>query len=230
MRRQFGTLIGIGLIAPLAVATMPVAAFAASPTRAVGATSSAKAPFSKFKVDLRWTKATKRGGKLTYAIRATNLGPHTADYFWIGGYVPNGVVPTLYWEAAKGTTCTWEGRLFWCFTPNVLAKGQSEWLNFRVTMKKGTKGTAVAKLGVVAFDVPQGAHTLSKEEIKDLNLKGHYYLKTAKSTIITPPPPRRPGKKRPPAPPPPPPQPPKPKWNPPPIKSGTPERNEKKDT
>ncbi|GAA5074662.1 hypothetical protein HNP84_007421 [Thermocatellispora tengchongensis] len=235
MRRQLGTLIGIGLVAPLAFAppaaaktadasvTAPNAAPNAAPKTApktAGATLDD--PYSKFQVSLSYTKRTKRGGKITYSIRAKNLGPHYADYYWIGGQVPKGVKPTLYWDGPKGTKCSWEGQWFWCWGPYVLYKGQTDWLKFQVTLKKNTKGTAVAKLGILAYDVPTGATGLSEEELDRIGgVQGWRFLKTAKTAIVWPKPPRRDTGYTPS------PLPPQPDWTPP--KKNV-ERNEKKDT
>lgn len=190
MRKPLATLLGVGLIAPLApiaLAGPAVAAVQTTTTTAATASTIAKKPYSNFKITITYDKRTKRGGKILYKVRAKNLGPYEADYYWIGGQVPKGVVPKLRWGASKGTTCTWEGRWFWCWGKYVLDKGKTDWLNFQVTLKKGTKGTAVAKLGVIAYDVPTGAENIDKEELARIGLDGWSWLKTAKTKIVTPP-------------------------------------------
>jgi hypothetical protein len=189
MRRSVSMLLGSALIATPLVALSTAAEAAtvsiAAPAPAIRVLRPDD-PYSKFKVSVKWTRATKRGGKITYKVRAKNLGPWDADYFWIGGQVPKGVVPTLHWGAAKGTKCTWEGRWFWCWGKYVLDKGDTEWLDFQVTLKKGTRGVAAAKLGVVAYDMPQGAGNIDEGELDRLGIPGWKWLKTAKTKIITP--------------------------------------------
>lgn len=220
MRKSVGLLLASGLIAtPLAVSGQATAATTTATAGTTGAATSAQAkPYSSFKISLKHTKRTKRGGKITYYLKAKNLGPHYADYYWIGGEVPKGVVPTLRWGAAKGTKCTWEGRWFWCWGKYRLEKGATDWLNFQVTLKKGTKGIAKARLGIIAYDVPLGAENIDKEELERIGIKGYTWLKTAKTTIVTPP--RRPTKT----------------WTPPPVvqeynpPASHEESNKKKDT
>lgn len=216
MRRPLATLLGVTLTAALAPAAV---ATAATPVAAPSAVTKATAkPYANFKISVSYDKRTKRSGKIIYKIRAKNLGPYSADYFWIGGQVPKGVKPRLRWGADKGTECTWEGRWFWCWTPNVLEKGESEWLNFQVTLKSGTKGTAVAKLGIIAYDVPQGAENIDKEELQRIGIDGWTWLKTVKTKIVWPPKKRGGG------------------WTPPPVQTWNPptstheEDNKKKDT
>ncbi|WP_327088179.1 hypothetical protein OIE66_38615 [Nonomuraea sp. NBC_01738] len=192
MRRSLTMLLGTSMIAaaPIVALTTPASATTATTASAAADAAVTRAvgkPYSKFKISVTYNKRTKRGGKITYRLRAKNLGPYYADYFWIGGEVPKGVVPTLRWGAAKGTKCTWEGRWFWCWGKYRLEKGDTEWLNFQVTLKKGTKGLAKARLGVIAYDVPQGAENIDKEELKRIGIDGWQWLKSAKTTIVSPP-------------------------------------------
>lgn len=197
MRRSFSLLVAGGLAA--GALTAPGQAAAATTTTTVAPTSTttaatAQAPYSSFKISVKYTNRTKRGGKITYNVRAKNLGPHYADYYWMGGEVPKGVVPTLRWGGPKGTKCTWEDRWFWCWGPLRLEKGKTDWLNFQVTLKKGTRGTATARLGVMSFDVDQGMENMSEAELKRLGIKGYTWLKKVKTTIVSPPRPGRPGR------------------------------------
>ncbi|MET9338623.1 hypothetical protein [Nonomuraea sp. NPDC003804] len=229
MRRAIGMFIGLGLVAPLtplavaapaAAAVTPPAGLAAAATTA----TAAKDPFSKFSVKVTYNKATKRGGKITYLIKAKNLGPYDADYFGIGGFVPKGVVPTLKWGGPKGTSCVWQDQVFLCVPKYQVPVGGTTWLNFQLTLKKTTKGTAAARLGVVAYDLPTGAENLDEEELARMGLKGHLFMKSTTTKIVWPQKKRRTGTGTYTPPPPPPP----PKWNPPsPTRV---ERNEKKDT
>ncbi|MEQ4720857.1 hypothetical protein [Nonomuraea sp. B19D2] len=216
MRRSVSLFLAGGLAAaPLAV---PAQASAATTTAPTAAAVTQSKPFSKFKISVKHTTRTKRGGKITYYVRAKNLGPYYADYYWMGGKLPKGVRPTLRWGGPKGTKCTWEGQWFWCWGPLRLEKGKTDWLNFQLTLKKGTRGTVAAKVGVMSFDVDQGMENIDEEELKRLGIKGYLWLKTVKTQIVTPP--RRPGRT----------------WTPPPpVKTYNPpasheETNKKKDT
>ncbi|MFI7132957.1 hypothetical protein ACIBQ1_45290 [Nonomuraea sp. NPDC050153] len=219
MRRSLTLLLtGSLAAAPLAVPAPASAATTSATTVPAAATVARVKPFSSFKISAKGTDRTKRGGKITYSIRAKNLGPYYADYYWMGGEVPKGVVPRLRWGGPKGTKCTWEGRWFWCWGPLRLEKGKTDWLNFQLTLKKGTKGTATARLGVMSFDVDQGMENIDEEELKRLGIKGYYWLKKVNTKIVSPP--RRPGRS----------------WSPPPpVKTYNPpasheESNKKKDT
>lgn len=225
MRRAVGMFLGLGLVAPLApLAAAAPAAAAVAPLAGPVMAAAKKDPFSKFSVSVSYNKATKRGGKITYYIKAKNLGPYDADYFGIGGFVPKGVVPTLKWGGPKGTQCVWEGQVFLCMPRYQVPVGGTTWLNFQLTLKKNTKGSANAKLGVVAYDLPTGAENLDQEELARMGLKGHLYMKNTRTKIVWPQKKRRTGSGTYTPPPPPPP----PKWNPPsPTRV---ERNEKKDT
>ncbi|MFI9555849.1 hypothetical protein [Nonomuraea endophytica] len=182
MRKSLSMLLGASL-AVTGLTAIP----AQATTNATIVPQTAREPYSNFKVSVKYSTRTKRGGKILYKIKAKNLGPHYADYFWVGGQVPKGVVPTLRWGAAKGTKCNWEGQFFWCWGRYALEVGDSEWLNFQVTLKKNTKGTAVAKLGVIAFDVPLGAENIDEEELERIGIKGWKWLKTTKTKIVWPP-------------------------------------------
>ncbi|WP_188188653.1 hypothetical protein [Nonomuraea sp. SYSU D8015] len=191
MRRSFSVFLAGGL-AVGALAAPGQATAATTATTVAPAATARLAPYSSFEVSVKHTKRTKRGGKITYYVKAKNLGPHYADYYWIGGEVPKGVVPTLRWGGPKGTKCTWEDRWFWCWSPLRLEKGETDWLNFQVTLKKGTTGAATARLGVMSFDVDQGMENLSEEEFERLGVKGYHWLKKVKTTIVSPPRPGRP--------------------------------------
>ncbi|TMR08705.1 hypothetical protein ETD86_46675 [Nonomuraea turkmeniaca] len=218
MRKSFSLFLAGGLAAgTLAAPAQVSAATAAAPATTTNTAAAGMKPYSSFKISVKHTKRTKRGGKITYYVKATNLGPHYADYYWMGGEVPKGVVPTLRWGGPKGTKCTWEDRWFWCWGPIRLEKGKTDWLNFQVTLKKGTKGTAKARVGVLSFDVDQGMENMSEAELKRLGIKGYHWLKTAKTTIVSPP---RPGRNYTPPPP-------VKEYNPP---SSHVESNKKKDT
>ncbi|WP_327586363.1 hypothetical protein OHA25_04620 [Nonomuraea sp. NBC_00507] len=190
MRRSFSLFLAGGLAAGTLAAPGQVSAATtatSATTAAAPTTTTARlAPYSSFKISVKHTTRTKRGGKITYYVKAKNLGPHYADYYWMGGEVPKGVVPTLRWGGPKGTKCTWEDRWFWCWGPIRLEKGKTDWLNFQVTLKKGTTGTAKARVGVLSFDVDQGMENMSEAELKRLGIKGYHWLKTVKTTIVSP--------------------------------------------
>ncbi|MFB9628893.1 hypothetical protein [Nonomuraea helvata] len=219
MRRSVSLFLAGGLaVAPLAV---PAQASAAATTVRTTVPTTAVAqlkPYSKFKISVRHTTRTKRGGKITYYVRAKNLGPYYADYYWMGGQLPKGVRTTLRWGGPKGTKCTWKGQWFWCWGPLRLEKGKTDWLNFQLTLKPGTRGSVAARVGVMSFDVQQGMENMNEEELKRLGIKSYLWLKKVRTQIVTPP--RRPGRT----------------WTPPPpVKTYNPpasheETNKKKDT
>ncbi|WP_084955926.1 DUF11 domain-containing protein [Thermoactinospora rubra] len=182
MRKTIGALVG----AALAAAPVALAAPAAATPQTTQTAAVVAKPFSNFKISVKATKATKRGGKITYRIRATNKGPYEADYYWIGGILPTGVKNRLYWWGPKGTKCEWERRQFWCWGPYALEVGKTDWLDIQVTLEKGTKGTATAKLGVIAYDMPTGADQLSMDELERIGIDGWQWLKTAKTKIVWP--------------------------------------------
>jgi hypothetical protein len=160
--------------------------FAAAPaSAAVPSSTKASDPYSVFEIRAKATKKVKAGGWINYSIRAVNTGPYLADYYWIGGIIPKGVDPDakLYWDGPKGNTCDYQGREFWCWGKYALKVDDTDWLTFRVKMKKGTHGTATAKLGVISYDVPTGADTLNKELLKKLGIKSWIFSKTVKTKI-----------------------------------------------
>ncbi|GAA4056718.1 DUF11 domain-containing protein [Nonomuraea soli] len=169
------------LLAAALVATVTVTAPANAETTVVQ-----NDPYSHFKVKVSYTKAVKRGGKITYRIRATNTGPHYADYFWIGGKLPGGIKDRLSWWGPKGTECEWDDYGFWCWTPDILEVGDTEWLDVQVTLKSNTKNSYKAQLGILSYDVPTGADDLEESELKRIGIKGWYWLKTAKTKIVWP--------------------------------------------
>ncbi|MEV0582925.1 hypothetical protein [Nonomuraea sp. NPDC050310] len=179
MRRTLGTLLGVSLIAaPLAVFTPAAQAEAAS----------GRPPYSKFKISVKYDTQTKRGGKITYLLKAKNLGPYYANWYWVGAKVPKGVEPRLTWTGPKSSKCTWEGEWFWCWGPYALDVGDTDWLQFQLKLKKTTKGVATARVGVLSFDVPNGAENVDKEELDRIgeSFDRHYDLKTTHTKIIWP--------------------------------------------
>lgn len=234
MRRPLGALLGFGLIAPLvplsplAIASPAEAAVLSAPapvTQVVPAAVVRKDPFSRFKVSVRYDKSTKRAGKITYYIKAKNLGPYAADYFGVGGQLPKGVKPTLRWGGPKGTQCVWQGQIFLCVPKYQVPVGGTTWLKFQLTLKSNTKGTAKGRVGVIAYDLPTGAENIDQEELARIGgLKGHLFMKPTTTKIVWPQRKRKSGGGSGYTPPPPPPQ-----WTPPANNSHV-ERNEKKDT
>ncbi|WP_030456196.1 hypothetical protein [Herbidospora cretacea] len=192
MRRTSGIVAGLMLLAPLAV-SVPASAAPALASAAKGVTAK-KAPFATFKVhNVVYPKKVKAGAKITYYFEITNVGPHSADYYYIGGILPKGIISTLKWNGPKNTTCTWEGNEFWCWPPPILYPNPEEdwqtdttWLTIQVTLNKKTRGTATAKLGGITFDVPTGAGDLDEKRLRELGIKGWIYTKTVKTQIVAP--------------------------------------------
>jgi hypothetical protein len=198
MRRQVGTYLGIALTTSLTVTSIAFTTSAAAAAAGATGTTTAAAtkarataddPYSVFKISkVKYTKKVKPGGWLKYSFTATNTGPFEADYYWIGATLPKGIDPkgTLYWVGPKGTTCSWKDREFWCWTPHILKAGSSDTLSFWLRLSKKAKGTQVAKLGAINYDVPHGAEDLNKDRLKDLGIKGWIYSRTVKTSVIKP--------------------------------------------
>ncbi|MFI6481347.1 hypothetical protein ACIBH1_25685 [Nonomuraea sp. NPDC050663] len=191
MRKSIATLIGAALVAAPLTVTAPAQAQVAAPAAAPVTAAVARPPYSKFKISLTYDKKTTRGGKITYLLKAKNLGPHYANYYWIGGRVPKGVVKRLRWwtgPKTASTRCDWKGEWFWCWGPWALPVGETDVLQFQLTLDKKTRGPAVARLGVRSWDLPTGAHNLPEDELKRLGMTAddHYDLVSAKTTIIWP--------------------------------------------
>lgn len=133
MRRSFGTLLGLGLITPLAIvpSASSAAANAQSPassnvpsatrTDVSAATPSATRqdrPWSAFKVSVKAPKRVRNGSEFMYEVKVTNRGPQKADYFYVGGtLLPKGISRTVYYKGPKGTDCDFYTDGFWCVTP-----------------------------------------------------------------------------------------------------------------
>ncbi|MEO3853458.1 hypothetical protein [Acrocarpospora sp. B8E8] len=199
MRRTSGMLAGLTVLVPLALTAPPAAAAKiTTPTTATTATAlpakaAKRAPYANFKIHhVTYPKKVKAGGKVTYSFQITNVGPHSADYYYIGGILPKGIVTTLKWGGPKGTECFWEGREFWCWPPPILypnpAEGQTDttWLTIQITLLKGTRGTLTTKLGAITYDVPTGAENLDKSQLKELGIDGWITTRTVKTKIIAP--------------------------------------------
>ncbi|WP_084955920.1 hypothetical protein [Thermoactinospora rubra] len=155
--------------------------FSAAPAQA----TTADDPYSVMDVVIKAPKKVKAGGKIHYEISAVNTGPHVADYYFLGGKLPKGIVDRLYWDGPKGTKCEWDDSGFWCWGDWVLKKGHEDWLEIDVRLKKSTKGTAVAQLGALVYDIPTGMENLSKEEVDRLGgFDVWFYGKKVKTKIV----------------------------------------------
>ncbi|MBG0827284.1 hypothetical protein HS041_05855 [Planomonospora sp. ID67723] len=210
MRRTSGMLLGLGLLVPLSVApAVPAAASATAAPSSVSSQTKLDKPWSSFKVSVKAPKRVRNGQEFMYEIKVTNLGPQKADYFYVGGTgLPRGINDTVYYKGPKGTECDFYEDGFWCVTPWILDEGESETVKVWVKLKKRTKGTAVARLGVDTWNVPSGGENLDRSEWKRLAFPHWYITKTVKTKIVHPSPPRRRsggGTYTPPPPPPPPP-------------------------
>ncbi|MFI6535371.1 hypothetical protein ACIBHY_23190 [Nonomuraea sp. NPDC050547] len=174
------TLVAGAMILP----AVPAAAGTATTTTTVAAKASDQ-PYSIMKVGVRAPKTVKRGGKIQYRIDVLNTGPHQADYYWVGGKLPKGIVNGLRYNGPKGTQCDWDPTGFWCWGPWELEKGDKDWLDIQVTLKKGTRGTATAQLGALVYDIPIGMENMDKEEIDRIGgFKSWFYGKKVKTKIV----------------------------------------------
>ncbi|MBO3745802.1 hypothetical protein J5X84_06935 [Streptosporangiaceae bacterium NEAU-GS5] len=183
---RFGSL---ALVAPLVGATClasasPAVAAPASVTTVKTTATKAEDPWSNFQVLTKWTKKVKKGGKIKYQIDIVNRGPEPADAYFIGGKLPKGIdLAHSSYVATKGTECTLYSDGFWCSLPYILEVDDVGSLDLTIKLKKGTKGTAVAKLGADSWNLPHGALELDRARWKELNVKHFYFLKTLKTKI-----------------------------------------------
>jgi hypothetical protein len=190
MRKSFAkiatTMLATPVIGALLLAGAPASAATSSAPAAVpAAATAAKADaYNNFVVSVKYPRKVRKGGTITYTIRALNRGPHDADYYWLGGKLPKGIKGTVYYTGVKGTKCDFYTDGFWCWGPNILEVDEQDFLVIKVKLKPRTKGTAVARLGAYSADVPTGAETLNKELLKKLGIKTHYWWKTVKTRIV----------------------------------------------
>jgi uncharacterized repeat protein (TIGR01451 family) len=182
MRHSLAKAAALALIAPLAGGMLFAPPAHASPAK----TAQADEPWSVFKVAVVAPAKVKAGGKITYRIAIENRGPEKADYFYLGGLLPKGITGRIHYKAREGTECGGEGRQIWCWTPYEMEKYDTEWLQVTVQLKKGTKGTATARLGAQSWNVPTGTADLSKEELDRIGDKFPvwFFAKTAKTKIV----------------------------------------------
>lgn len=173
MRHPIAKIASVAAAATLAgglFATAPAAAAPSAAPAAAPAAVSAKDQYSYFDVKVTYPKRVKRGGKITYTIRIKNRGPHYADFYFLGGKLPKGIQGKIYYSGVKGTKCGVLSGNLWCWGPDVLPVGKTDWLKLTVKLKKSTKGYAHARLGVLHYDLPTGTEDLSLEAIQDLGI------------------------------------------------------------
>ncbi|MFI6481340.1 hypothetical protein ACIBH1_25645 [Nonomuraea sp. NPDC050663] len=170
----------IGLSAAVAASAL----FVSTPASAA---TTADDPYSVMDVTVKGPKTVKAGKTYKYTIDAYNEGPHVADYYYLGGTLPKGTdLKKLRYSGPKGTQCAMaDSRNILCWGPWVLEKGDADWLTLHIQLKKGTKGTATAKLGAIVYDIPTGMTDLPKDEIDRLGgFNSWFYGKTVKSKIV----------------------------------------------
>ncbi|NRQ31359.1 hypothetical protein HII36_05835 [Nonomuraea sp. NN258] len=159
-------------------------AIPAAPAAAAAPAAKLDDPFSVMAVSVKGPKKVMAGDKIRYNLKITNTGPHTADYYWVGGILPKGIKSKVYYNAPKGTQCEYSSRQFWCWGPWVLEKGDSDWLTIHLALNKSTRGTATAELGAIVWDVPTGMENLDREEIDRLGFKKWFFSKKIKTKIV----------------------------------------------
>ncbi|WP_283139784.1 hypothetical protein [Rhizohabitans arisaemae] len=190
MRRPISKIAALALATPLVAMSMimPAEAAPAASTAQVASVQAADEPGSVFSVKVTAPKTVKRGGKITYTIKATNLGPYEADYYYFGGTLPKGTTGsvTLTHESGEAECDVFDDG-YWCWTPDVLQKGESDTMKLTVRLKKSTKGTVTAKLGVDSWDIPEGVDIENDDEVRNLEGAGvnsWYFLKTVKTKVV----------------------------------------------
>jgi hypothetical protein len=187
MHLKLARLASLALVAPLVSGTFlaPAAPAAAKPASVTTTVTKAEDPWSAFQVLAKAPKKVKKGSKIKYQLDVINRGPEPANAYYVGGKLPKGIdLKKVYYWAPKGTECSFFPDGFWCFIPIYLEVDDYVSLDIQVKLKKTTRGTAVAKLGVDSWNIPHGAEDLDRARLKELNIKHFYFLKTLKTKIV----------------------------------------------
>ncbi|GGQ11049.1 hypothetical protein [Streptosporangium pseudovulgare] len=168
-----------------AASTSPAAASTAS---AASASKKADDPFSVFAVKGSASKKVRPGGKITYSLKATNTGPYESkagEYYIVVG-APKGVDIAGKWSyyGPKKSACVSEDQFAFCAVDKTMKVGDSVSFTFEMKVKKSAKGTLKTSLGVLAFDVPNGAENLSREELERLGVKSWLYGKRYSTHVV----------------------------------------------
>ncbi|MBB2908982.1 hypothetical protein FHS43_000228 [Streptosporangium becharense] len=188
MRHPISRIAALTLAASLAGGVLFAAPASAAPAQApvqapASAVKTADEPYSSFKVSISAPKKVRAGGKITYTVKAVNGGPHLADTFYMGGALPkNSKITAIY--GPKGSECDVYDDGFWCWYPRAIKVGEQATLRITVKLTNRARGTAEAILGVDAYDLPNGAENLSRDEYERLGIKSWYFVKKAKTKIV----------------------------------------------
>ncbi|MGW0062892.1 hypothetical protein ACWDTT_23540 [Streptosporangium sandarakinum] len=186
----------LAVAAPLAGAMLfaaPATAASASPAAASTATAAsavkkADDPFSVFTVKGAAPKKVRPGGKITYSLKATNTGPYEskAGEYYVVVYAPKGVDVGGKWSyyGPKKSQCVSDGPIAVCAIDKTMKVGDSVSFTFKMNVKKNAKGTLKSTLGVLAYDVPNGAENLSREELERLGVKSWLYGKQYSTRVV----------------------------------------------
>ncbi|GAA4235505.1 hypothetical protein FHR32_003211 [Streptosporangium album] len=183
MRHPIYKIAALALVAPLAGTMMLASPASAASAKAPAAVAKkADNPYSTFTVKATASTKVRPGGKITYTIKATNAGPYSSDpgSYFVVAYVPKNVDISAkggsYWGPKKAQ-CAAEERIVVCAVDKKLEKGGSVSFGFEFKVKKDAKGTLKTALGVLAYDVPTGADTLSRDELERLGVKSWFFGK-----------------------------------------------------
>ncbi|GIH80402.1 DUF11 domain-containing protein [Planobispora longispora] len=183
MRHPISKITALALAVPLAGSLLFAPAASAAPVQAGAAVTAADEPYSSFKVQVSAPKKVRAGGKISYTITATNLGPHLADSYWIGGVPPkNSTISAVY--GPEGTECDWYEDGYWCIVPEALEVDDRTAIKVVVKLSKKAKGTATGYWGVDSVDLPNGAENLSRDEFERIGVKSWYFVKKIKTKIV----------------------------------------------
>ncbi|MFF0310886.1 hypothetical protein ACFYSC_25950 [Streptosporangium sp. NPDC004379] len=196
MRHPISKIVTLAVAGPLAGAMLfaapATAATAASTAPAAASTVSvakqADDPFSVFAVKGSASAKVRPGGKITYTLKATNTGPYESkagEYYIVVG-APKGVDVTGKWSyyGPKKSACASEDQFAFCAVDKTMKVGDSVSFTFEMKVKKSAKGTMKTTLGVLAFDVPNGAENLSREELERLGVKSWLYGKRHSTRVV----------------------------------------------
>ncbi|GIM99805.1 hypothetical protein [Planomonospora venezuelensis] len=184
MRHPIAKIAALALVAPLAGSVLFAPAASAAPSKApAAAVKKADDPYSSFDVRVSAPKKVRAGGKISYTIQATNVGPHLADSYWIGGVPPKGSKITAIY-GPEGTRCAWFDDGYWCIVPQALEVDDRTAIRVVVKLSKKARGTATGYWGVDSVDLPTGAENLDRDEFKRMGIKSWYFLKKVKTKIV----------------------------------------------
>ncbi|SNS92510.1 conserved repeat domain-containing protein [Streptosporangium subroseum] len=188
MRHPISKIAALALVAPLAGTFLLAGPASAAPAKApAAAVKKADDPFSTFVVQAAASKTVRPGKKITYTIKATNSGPYVSDggAYFIVAVLPKSVILSGKWtyQGPAKSECASEEQVLICAVDKNLKVKESVSFKFAFKVAKTAKGTLKSTLGVLAYDVPTGAETLSRDELERLGVKSWLFGKNHSTRV-----------------------------------------------